>query len=409
LSILWVKAGYLHPLNTGGRKRSHAMLRQIQQQHDVTFLALVPDDIAPGEDDLNDNYAAQKVFVPGRASNQSPVRLAVEAVSNLLFSTLPLSLERYRSNALADAIRDQCASNHFDLVVCDFLTPATAFESLDLDVPVVLFQHNVESDIWKRLAKSKQNPLAILYFADQYHRMQQSEQQLSRQLDGIVTVSPEDSASFRDRFGLNNVLGDVPTGVDGNSLKPDPISSPAIPPRIAFLGSMDWMPNIDAVRWFAADILPVIRKKIPDVKFHIIGRSPAASVRNLASDGEGIVVTGTVPDVQPLLKKCALMVVPLLAGGGTRIKILEAMAMGVPVVSTNIGAEGLPFTHDVDIMLADQADDFAAAVVHLLREPDSAARLAREARDKVVARHSWQTVSDRFVELCAPLIMIDES
>jgi len=404
MSILWVKAGYLHPLNTGGRKRSHAMLRQIQRQHEVTFLALVPGDVAPGDDDRNDDYAAQKIFVPWRTAQRSAGSLALEAVNNLLFSTLPLSLERYRCDDLAKAIREQCSAGEFDLVICDFLTPATAFEGLELEVPVVLFQHNVESDIWRRLAESKRNPLARLYFADQYRRMQRSEQKLSQQLDGIITVSPEDSATFRDRFGLVNVLGDVPTGVDGDQLEPDSNITPARPPRIAFLGSMDWMPNIDAVRWFADAILPAIRRQIPDAEFHIIGRSPTASVRRLADEHEGIVVTGTVADVQPLLQACTLMVVPLLAGGGTRIKILEAMAMGVPVVSTRIGAEGLPFVDDNDILLADQADEFAAAVVRLLREPDSAARLATAARAKVVAEHSWSTVSDRFVELCAPLI-----
>ena len=401
LSILWVKAGYLYPLNTGGRKRSHAMLERINRQHSVTFLALVPDNIEASPEDRDGSYADDKIFVPWTDSKQSPSAFAIDVAANLLFSTLPLSLSRYQSEALKAAVLDQCRSGNYDLVICDFLTPAPDFADLDLDVPTVLFQHNVESDIWRRLARSKTNPLARLYFSDQHQRMEQAERQLSRHFAGIVTVSPEDSENFRENFGLTNVLGDVPTGVDGEELKPDPDIDRAQPPRIAFLGSMDWMPNIDAVRWFAADILPRIRRHIPEVEFHIIGRSPTAAVRRLGENDDRIFVSGTVPEVQPLLQACTAMVVPLLAGGGTRIKILEAMAMGVPVVSTRIGAEGLPVIDDEDILLADEADNFAAATVRALQEPETAARLAAQARARVIANHSWESVAERFIDLCS--------
>lgn len=151
MSILWVKAGYLYSLNTGGLKRSHAMLERISREHHVTFLALVDDKIDANPEEQNGSYAHEKIFVPWTDSKKSRWRFLWEAVNNFLFSPLPLSLDRYRSEALNQAILDQCNTGQFDLVICDFLTPATAFVDIDLkeNTPVVLFQHNVESDIWR--------------------------------------------------------------------------------------------------------------------------------------------------------------------------------------------------------------------------------------------------------------------
>ncbi len=169
----------------------------------------------------------------------------------------------------------------------------------------------------------------------------------------------------------------IPTGVDTEYFQPEVPSGPSLeqPDTMAFTGGMDWMPNEDGVAYFVEKILPLIRRQIPEAAFWAVGRRPPRRIQALASDS--VVVTGTVEDIRPYLAKAALCVVPLRSGSGTRIKIFEAMAMGKAVVSTSMGAEGLPVQHGKNIILADDPADFARQVVDLLRDPPRRQRLAR--------------------------------
>jgi glycosyltransferase involved in cell wall biosynthesis len=168
---------------------------------------------------------------------------------------------------------------------------------------------------------------------------------------------------------------------------------------IGFLGSMDWMPNIECVHHFVRDILPAILARFPQARLLVIGRDPAPSLRRLAAENDRVILTGTVEDVRPHLDRCEVLVVPLRSGGGTRIKIFEAMAQGVPVVSTTIGAEGLPVPDGEAILIADDPAEFADAVVTLLDTPDRRERLAEQARALMMDEYSWATVAKRFLTL----------
>jgi glycosyltransferase involved in cell wall biosynthesis len=173
---------------------------------------------------------------------------------------------------------------------------------------------------------------------------------------------------------------------------------------MVFTGSMDWLPNEDGIRWFVDEVLPLVRAEEPGATLTVVGRYPPAAIRELAARDPGVRVTGTVPDVRPYVERAALFVVPLRIGGGTRLKIFEAMAMERPVVSTTIGAEGLPVTNGQDIVLADSASDFAAAVVRLLRNPAERQAVGQRAAAKVRAEHAWDRVADRFMELAAAAV-----
>ncbi len=401
--ILWVKTGPLFPLNTGGRRRTHAMLTALARGHRVTWLAGLPEgtDLHPRE--APDPYADEKIWIPTREPRKGGPRFFLDLARNLIGSRLPYVLDRYRSRELRAKLAELDRSGNFDLIVCDFLTPAVHFEGWERRTPAVLFQHNVESQIWKRLAAEKTNPVSRRYFHRQYRRMWNAERELSRRFDGVITVSPEDADFCRREYDLPGVLGAVPTGVDTDFFQPPAGRAPE-PGLIGFLGSMDWMPNVECVQHFTRDILPSIRQRHPGVRFRIIGRDPSPAVLRLADDDPAVEVTGTVEDVRPHLDACRLLVVPLRSGGGTRIKIFEAMAQGVPVVSTTIGAEGLPVTHDRDILIADDPAGFAEAVVRLLDHPDTAAELADAARRKLVAEHSWESVTDTFLSLAGKVL-----
>jgi glycosyltransferase involved in cell wall biosynthesis len=399
MRILWVKSGPLYPLNTGGRKRTHAMLVELARNHHVTYLANLPAGSALDPAEPGAPYAREKLWIPSREPRDGSPAWILSLLANVLLSTRPFVLDRYRNKALAAKLLELDQSGSYDLIVCDFLTPAVNFDFDRIRTPVVLFQHNVEARIWERLAAEKKHPLVRLLFRDQARRMREAEIALSAECAGVIAVSPEDASDFRDDYGLTNVLGDVPTGVDTGFFHPSSPRRPE-PGLIGFLGSMDWMPNIECVHHFVRDIFPAILARCPQSRLLVIGRDPAPSLRRLASENERVILTGTVDDVRPHLDRCEVLVVPLRSGGGTRIKIFEAMAQGVPVVSTTIGAEGLPVTDGEAILIADEPSAFAGAVVGLLESPERRERIATRARERVVEAHGWERVAGDFLECC---------
>jgi glycosyltransferase involved in cell wall biosynthesis len=284
-----------------------------------------------------------------------------------------------------------------DVVVCDFLAPSLNVPD-GLGKPTVLFQHNVEAMIWERHATVARHPVKRAYMRRQWQRMLRHEQAECARFDQVIAVSPEDAAVFTDRFGVREV-SHVPTGVDTEYFRPSGTEQRQ-PHEIVFTGSMDWMPNEDAIHWFVQDILPLVRARVPDVTLTVVGRNPPASIRALAGD-PAITVTGSVPDVRPYIERAAAFIVPIRIGGGTRLKIFEAMAMERPVVSTVIGAEGLPVRDGVDALLADTPEAFADSVIRLLLDPALASRIGDAAASAVRAEYGWDRVAARFADICA--------
>jgi glycosyltransferase involved in cell wall biosynthesis len=185
----------------------------------------------------------------------------------------------------------------------------------------------------------------------------------------------------------------VPTGVDVAYFSPSP--APEVENRLVFSGSMDWYPNEDAIVYFVEQILPRVRRDLPNVTLTVVGRRPSAQVKALAAQA-GVHVTGTVDDVRPYVAEASLYIVPLRVGGGTRLKIFEALAMGKAVLSTSVGAEGLNVVADQHLALADGPEPFSAAVTALLREPDRRRSLGAAGRRLVESRYSWKSVTAEF-------------
>jgi glycosyltransferase involved in cell wall biosynthesis len=238
-----------------------------------------------------------------------------------------------------------------------------------------------------------------LYMGEQWRRMRAVEREQCLRFDHVVAVSDEDLAAFRDDYGVTRASA-VPTGVDTGYFRPSG-GVARRPHELVFTGSMDWLPNEDAIRHFAADVLPLVRREVPDVTLTVVGRNPPPAVRELAALYDHVEVTGSVPDVRPYMERAAAFVVPIRIGGGTRLKIYEAMGMERAVVSTTVGAEGLPVRDGHDLVLADGAEAFAAAVVRLLRDPASAAALGARSAETVRSQFGWDRVSDRFAGICA--------
>jgi sugar transferase (PEP-CTERM/EpsH1 system associated) len=394
--ILWIKTEFLHPVDKGGRIRTYQMLRALKRDHRVTYLTLDDGSAAPDAAERATEYCHTVERVPfappAKGSGAFWLDLARNAVS-----PLPYAVGRYRSAALRERISALCARGDVDVVVCDFLAPSLNVPD-GLGVPTVLFQHNVEAMIWERHAQVASHPVKRAYMREQWRRMLRHERAECRRFDRVIAVSPQDAEVFSRDFGLGDV-SHVPTGVDTEFFRPSG-SETRQPRELVFTGSMDWMPNEDAMKWFAADILPLIQKRVPDVTVTVVGRNPPASVRALADSHPAIRVTGSVPDVRPYIERAAAFIVPIRVGGGTRLKIFEALAMERPVISTAIGAEGLPVRDGVDAILADEPQAFADAVADLLGDPARAERIGQAAAAAVRAEYGWDGVAARFADIC---------
>ncbi len=191
----------------------------------------------------------------------------------------------------------------------------------------------------------------------------------------------------------------MPTGVDTDFFRPRRAEK-RDPHNLVFTGSMDWLPNEDAIRYFTSQIMPLIKQKLPNVTLTVVGRNPYPALQELSRRDPSVFITGRVDDVRPYMERAAAYIVPLRIGGGTRLKIFEAMAMEKPLISTTVGAEGLPVRNESELLLADTPEDFAAAVVRVLGDDEFAFHLGRHSARLVREQYGWNRVAQRFVEIC---------
>jgi glycosyltransferase involved in cell wall biosynthesis len=391
MKILWVKSDFLHPTTKGGHIRTLEILKRLHRRHEIHYLALdLPEQ--SGGVERSSEYCTKVYPIPHRLPTRPSPRFWLQASSNL-FSPIPLAVSRYRSDAMARQVDRLMRTEAFDAVVCDFLFASANIADLGA---CVLFQHNVEAQIWKRQFEHAASPAHRYYLGHQYRKMWRYEKNVCARVRRVIAVSDGDAQTMRSEYQAP-IVDAVPTGVDLDYFAP-----PAQPDRAAdlvFVGSMDWMPNVDGVRWFVDQVLPLIRERRPDCSLTIAGRSPGAYIRKLAQIDPCIQVTGTVPDVRPCLWGAALSIVPLRIAGGTRLKIYEAMAARVPVVSTSIGAEGLDIRNGENILIADSPNEFADSCLELLSNRAASQDMAAAAWEMVSANYSWEVVSQRFEQL----------
>ena len=387
MKILWVKTDFLHPTTRGGQIRTLEMVRQLHKNHEVHYVAFDdpanPEGLRRSSEYCSFAYPVSHKIVP----KNSPA-FAAQLIHGLV-SPIPVAGMRYRSAAMRDTIRKVTSEHTFDAKICDFLFPSINIDDLS---SWTVFQHNVESVIWERHAQSGRTAAHRAYFAIQAKRMLRWETRVCQGAAHVVGVSEVDEQLMRSRFGIQSVSS-VPTGVDIDYFERPKSASTS--QDLVFVGSMDWMPNIDGMQWFISEVFPLIQAKRPETTLAIVGRNPPGALLEAARK-PNITVTGTVPDVRPFLWQSAVSIVPLRIGGGTRLKIFEAMAASTPVVSTTIGAEGLPVQHGETIRIADSAEQFARQCLDLLDQRAVRETLADNAKSMVVQNFSWEQVTRTF-------------
>jgi glycosyltransferase involved in cell wall biosynthesis len=389
MRILWVKAGKLLPVDTGGKIRSYNILRHLARSHAVTLLTYYGGKRDEGYEAAIENEFPGAKTIYTAAPDADALAQGFDYLKRLV-DPAPYAVSKFTHSNVRMAVSRLMNSGEFDAAVCDFLSASQNFAK-DLPVPTVLFQHNVETALWKRMASTETHPIKKFFFGIEARKMARYERQTLGRLRHVIAVSENDRGLMLEMDPTCHIVV-VPTGVD---TKKFPVAPPSKldPPRIVFTGSMDWEPNIDAVDYFCQQIWPKILGAYSNARFQIVGRSPHPKVKRLAS--ESIEVTGTVPSVADYLRDAAVVVVPLRIGGGTRLKIYEAMAMGKAMVSTSIGAEGLDVTSGRDIILADDAATFADSILLLLRD-EALRRKYEAAATELASRFDWSKIVEQF-------------
>ena len=311
-------------------------------------------------------------------------------------SSQPYGITKYCRPEVRRRLRALLKHETYDVILCDFMVAAGVIP-WDWPTPKVLFTHNVEATIWRRHYEVATNPIwkAISWW--EWRKMEAAERRYLRLADRVLTVSETDRDAFASFLDLRK-LTVIPTGVDVDYFHPMPVEE--IANSLVFTGSMDWLPNEDAILYFVDAILPLIKQQCPEVSLEVVGRSPSRKLQALAEKEKSVRLTGWVEDIRPFVARGAVCIVPLRIGGGTRLKIFEAMAMGKAVISTSVGAEGLPVRSGENILLADAPKRFcrvcdfpatrsqAAAAIGDFRESPGTRELQLAERGRGFCPHS---------------------
>lgn len=395
LRVLFVTPSFPDPPDSGGKIRTAKLLQQLRDHMVIVLVSPLPPGNHGRAAQVAQRLCAEFHPVPDNSPRRRGWRFYARVLSRLP-ARYPVAVLNDYSSQLAATVRRLLASRPLDLAVCDYLQTSLNLEAVHGRLPTLLFQHNVESVIWKRHASTCAHPLLRSFWRLQSRKMERFEREACRRFDGVVAVSDLDRKTF-ERFGARKVFT-IPPAVDTDYFRPP--EAPPLPDTVVFAGAMDWLPNEDAVLFFAEHVLPLISAQRPAVRFTVAGRNPSTRLLRRLRHCHGVTVIGSVDDIRPHVERQAVYVVPLRIGGGTRIKIFEAMAMAKAIVSTSVGVEGLPVIDRKHLLIADTATDFADAVLALLRDSALRTRLECAGRALVAEGYSWNRAAAAFHAAC---------
>jgi glycosyltransferase involved in cell wall biosynthesis len=379
-----------YPPVTGKRLRTFKLLIRLARDHRITYLCHrnADRDEARRAATLFADHGIETILVDRSVPRKSGAFFYGRLAANLL-SPLPYSVTSHQSQALRQAIHAYAAAHRVDLWQCEWTPYAWALRGLS-NARRLLVAQNVESQIWQRYHETEKNPVKRWYIKKQWDKFRQFEQQSFAEADQIIAVSAEDAALITGGFGGRQPVI-VDNGVDTDYFRPMP--GPREAGRILFLGSLDWRPNLDAVQQLLDRVFPAVLNQEPLARLVLVGRNPPLWLRSRVAETTSVELHADVSDVRPHLARSGVMAVPLRIGGGSRLKILEALAVGLPVVSTRIGAEGLCLDPEQHLKVVADVEEMAAALVEAVRHPGPARAAAERGRRRVLERYGWETLA----------------
>lgn len=382
LKVLFITEFLPWPLTSGGIIRSYHILRQAALRHDVTLLTT-----------CNEGYEEHFTgFVKQLHCIKLPLKSKVEkifgALSSLNSPKPYLLVDCHFRKQMADRLVDLLRNDSFDLIHMDHLD-AAVYAPYCGTTPIYLDEHNFETKLLRSVMTSTKNRLLKYYLKQQSVKLAAFEAQALEQADAVGAVSHHD-ADLIAQIVPREKIEVIPNGVDLDFFDIDRAPEPG---QVVSVGSLDWPSNVEGMMWFLDSVWPLISKRCPEAAFTIVGRNPPNSLLKRA--GGKVTIAGSVPDVRGYVKKASAFVVPLFSGGGTRLKVVEAMAMRVPLISTSIGIEGIECEDGRNVMVAEHPEKFADKVLQVLNDYQLATRLANNARRLVEERYGWNAIGDK--------------
>ncbi len=376
------------PLDRGTFQRTFHLLKALASEHEVDFVALADGGEGIEHAHVFEQFCKRVEFIPFQHPRWASL------LSGRLLNPLPSNIAHWTSEEVRERLARVVADGNYDHIhICDIALaqyfPDVKSLSVDrsrVDLQFQLMEHRMLGLPFR----------TKLLRCESYAKLWFYERKISRRAALQVVCGPDDAVFVRSRIRQRTPVEVVGNGVDLTFFHPDSVDvAPATQPTVLFCGAMDYSPNVDALRFWFSGIHERVLAQIPDLKVLIVGKSPTPEVQGYA-ERTGVTVTGTVPDVRPYYRKAWAQIVPLRIGGGTRLKIPESMAMGTPVISTTIGAQGLNLTHGQDILLADDVPTFADETVRLLSDHFLRQSVAEAGLTVVQNRFSWERIGQQF-------------
>ncbi len=385
--VLVIDEALPHPPDSGKRIRTWELLRRLGRRFEIKLAYSDEGDTTEAALDAMRAEEIETLAVPRRPLKKKGARFAWDLFRNLALP-VPYMVMAHRTRALRAAIREQVATWKPDVIHVEW-TPLAANIPSDNRVPVCVSAHNVESDIWQRYLENETSFARRRYIAIQLKKVRAFERKALAEANAVTAVSENDGDRIREWAGQKHVTV-VPNGVNATYFAPDP-NVDVQPHEILFVGSLDWRPNLDAVTWFLDEILEPLREREPRAVLQVVGRNAPQWLLDRVRSIDGVDVHGSVPDVRPFVARAAVCAVPLRIGGGSRLKICEALSMERPVVSTTVGAEGLELGDG--IVRADGAQAFADALAETMANPAAAKARAMTGHMRVMERYEWDRIA----------------
>lgn len=357
--------------------------------HEVTVLTVESDKHPVRHERIDEEYREKTHF------QSVYIDLSIHPLEALiaLLCGESYNVKRFISKDFNAKLTEILSNNHFDIVDVEsiFLTPYVATLRRHSDARIVLRAHNVEHRIWRQMAEGTRNQLKRWYLKKLALALRLYELEHINDYDGVACITANDAATFR-QLGCRRPIADIPFGINVNTadgIVPEPLT-------LFHIGSMDWMPNQEGIRWFLDAVWPLIHSRLPQVRLHLAGRKMPDDLMALHTDG--VIVAGEVPDAANFIASKQINIVPLLAGSGMRVKIIEAMSLGKTVIATTIAASGIEYTDGKNLLLADTPEQFVAQVQRCIEHPDLCNDIGNNARKLVLEKYSNQAITKRLLD-----------
>jgi len=391
MNILFLSTRSPYPLISGHSLRTYHILKGAAQKHNVILVTFIQE---PEHELKEENLERLRSFCrevyPFRIPvDMSRFSLGISLFLNL-FSPLPFVAKKYDAPMMRQKIREIIKKEHIDLVHVDLL-PLTVYNNEYEHLPKILVNHNVESIRLYRWFQTEPNILKKVYLGIQWSKLRLFERSAMRKFDSCVVVSETDKRLLEE-MGVSSRLFVVPNGTDTEFFKST--GKKTVENSVLWLGHMDVHTNKDAVLYFWREIYPLLREQRPMVRVTFLGTAPPKEISDAAKRNEQVTVTGFVDDIRPYLDEAAVMVVPIRIGSGTRLKILDAMAMGKAIVSTSVGCEGINVSDGRNILIADTPEDFTDKTIELLKNEGLRSNLEKNAL-KLAKTYDWNLIWEK--------------